>query len=422
MSAVVNTFQPLRHPPFRRLMLGLLVSRLGDQFTIIALLWFLLALTGSGAAGGLAILFFRVPAVVTGPLIGRLLDRYPPAKLMAADNFIRAVLISAISVLYWRGALNTWTVYALVLAAGAVLPATEVGTRALIPYLVSDEELNGANALSSMSWEVSFLVGPAVSGVLVSALGGPWVLLIDAGTFVVLGTVLLTLPSVARTDSSGGPQLKDRWSGFGALFRQKELLVITVLTLTFFFAYGPLESVLPVYAQNSLGVGPAGYGLLWSAFGVGSVLGLLINHLFTRIPPGRALPSIISLWGICLLPIGIVRSLPLAMIFMGFSGFIWAPYMVIETSLVQRLAPASLRGQIFGARATLNITGTPLGAAVGGFLVRYTSPPVVIALSALACVMTGVAGLLSPALRSLEGKAADGSTSGPAAQVPGAGR
>jgi hypothetical protein len=94
---------PLRDPAFQRLWLGLSISYLGDQFTIIALLWFVLQLTGSGAAVGLVILCFDLPGVVTGAILGRLLDRYQPRLVMGFDNLARAALIAAIPPLYALG-------------------------------------------------------------------------------------------------------------------------------------------------------------------------------------------------------------------------------------------------------------------------------------------------------------------------------
>ena len=81
---------------FQRLWLGLSISYLGDQFTIIALLWFVLQLTGSGAAVGLVILCFDLPGILTGAILGRLLDRYQPRLVMGFDNLARAALIAAI--------------------------------------------------------------------------------------------------------------------------------------------------------------------------------------------------------------------------------------------------------------------------------------------------------------------------------------
>src|SRR5260370_29529870 len=93
-SAAVGA--PLRHPAFQRLWLGLSISYLGDQFTIIALLWFVLQLTGSGAAVGLVILCFDLPRVVTGAVLGRLLDPYQPRLGMGYDHLGPAGLLPAV--------------------------------------------------------------------------------------------------------------------------------------------------------------------------------------------------------------------------------------------------------------------------------------------------------------------------------------
>ncbi|HYM01163.1 MAG TPA: hypothetical protein VEZ90_19545 [Blastocatellia bacterium] len=94
MATTAAVGAPLRHPAFQRLWLGLSISYLGDQFTIIALLWFVLQLTGSGAAVGLVILCFDLPGVVTGTILGRLLDHYQPRLVMGFDNLARAAPIA----------------------------------------------------------------------------------------------------------------------------------------------------------------------------------------------------------------------------------------------------------------------------------------------------------------------------------------
>jgi len=96
-SRIDSIIAPLRRAAFQRLWLGLSISYLGDQFTSIALLWFVLQSTGSGAAVGLVILCFDLPGVVTGAILGRLLDRYQPRLVMGLDNLARAALIAAVA-------------------------------------------------------------------------------------------------------------------------------------------------------------------------------------------------------------------------------------------------------------------------------------------------------------------------------------
>src|SRR5690349_6007221 len=106
---------PLQNPKFWRLWSGLLISRLGDQFTVIALLWFILQLTGSGLALASVLLCFSLPGILTSPILGRLLDQLQPRLVMGADNLLRSLVIGAIPGLYWLGQLELWMIYALAL-------------------------------------------------------------------------------------------------------------------------------------------------------------------------------------------------------------------------------------------------------------------------------------------------------------------
>jgi len=393
----------LSYRAFQRLWLGLSISYIGDQFTIIALLWFVLQLTGSGAAVGLVILCFDLPAVVTGALLGRLLDRYQPRLIMGFDNLARAALIAAIPTLYALGGLQLWHVFVLALLAGALAPATTAGVRAFVPHLVADAGLDRANALTASSLQFSYLVGPLAAGFAVASWGGPWALFIDAISFLLMGLLALTLPAIAREPRKGLHAAASRWLGFGALFSLPYVPALTLLSLVFFFSYGPLEAALPVYSGQTLSANAGGYGLLWTGFGIGAFAGVVtLTRISSRWRPSIVLPLIAVLWGALLCPLFFIRDVPLAMLFLGIAGASWAPYTPMETTLLQRLVPAEIRGQVFGARHSLVVAAAPLGAAFGGVLLQYLSAPLVIAISGLACILAGLGGLASPSLRELQ--------------------
>ena len=402
---------------FRRLWLGLSISYLGDQFTIIALLWFVLQLTGSGAAVGLVILCFDLPGVVTGAILGRLLDRYQPRLVMGFDNLARAALIAAIPTLYALGSLRLWQVFALALLAGALSPATTAGVRVFVPHLVDDAALDRANALTGTSLQFSYLAGPLAAGFAVARWGGPSALFLDAASFLLMGLLVMTLPTIAREPHPAQPGAASRQparkgrapfggllrESFGALFRLRHVPALTLLSLVFFFSYGPLEAALPVYSSQTLHTNADGYGLLWTGFGAGAFAGVLtLTRLSHRWRPSIALPMIAVLWGALLCPLFFIRQLPLAMLFLAVAGASWAPYTPMETTLLQRLVPAGIRGQVFGARHSLVVAAAPLGAALGGLLLEYLPAPLVIAISGVACILAGLGGLVSPSLRGLQ--------------------
>jgi hypothetical protein len=332
-------------PAVRRLAAGMLLSRTGDQLTTIALVWFVLDLTGSGLAVGLVLLCAGLPPVVTGPLLGRLLDRWPPRRVMVADNLARAALVAAIPALHWLGRLDMALLYGLSVAAGALVPATDVGVRVALPRLVEEADLERANLLLSVGDQVSALAGPALGGLLVGLVGAPPVLLADAASFLAMAALVRRLPDPA------GPVARPPADRPATPARAGDPAVRAVLglTLVYFLAYGPLEPALPLYSRDVLAAGAGGNGLLWSAFGAGALAGLATVPLVGRLRPGLALAGNALAWGAALLPLLVVSGIVQAMAVLALGGLVWAPYVTLEASLLQRVVPAAALGRVFGA-------------------------------------------------------------------------
>ena len=389
-------------PAVRRLAAGLLLSRTGDQLTTIALVWFVLDLTGSGVAVGLVLLCAGLPPVVTGPLLGRVLDRWPLRRVMVADNLARATLVGAIPTLHWLGRLDMPLVCGLSVAAGALAPATDVGVRVALPRLVDKASLERANVLLSVGDQVSALVGPAVGGLLVGLVGGPPVLLADAASFVAMAALVGPLPDPAGPAARppGGRPVTRALPGGPAV------RTVLALTLVYFLAYGPLEPALPLYSRDVLAAGAGGYGLLWSAFGAGALAGLATVPVVSRLRPGLALAGNALAWGAALLPLLVISGIVPAMAVLALGGLVWAPYATLEASLLQRVVPTTALGRVFGARRALTAAATPLGAAAGGLLLHRATPTAVIGLSAVTCMLAGVAALCVPALHRLPARRA----------------
>ncbi|MBB6052043.1 MFS transporter [Armatimonas rosea] len=394
--------------PFRRLWLGALVSSLGGTFTWIALTWFLVERTHSdaeaGAAIGLMLLCISLPAVLTGGLIGKLLDRVQPRPVLILDNLARAVLIALIPLFDLLGWLPLVSVYVISTLMGALEPATRVGTRLLTPHLIPDEELEVANGALALTEHLPVIVGPALAGFVIAQWGAPRALLLDAASFLVFVGAAATMPDILRTEAK-----PDSKRGFGpqVLLRFPLLLFVTLMSAAATFAYGPTEAALPLFVKNQLHQGASGLGWLWSAVGVGAAVGsLATGWLIRRVPAGLAMSLNCLIWGLCEVALAFSPTLwhALACFFLG--GIVWGPYMAVEASFLQRNTPADQQGTVFGAHAALLAPMMPLGAAVGGALLRVTSAQNVILGAALACVLTGAVALCVPGLR--RGKSGEG--------------
>jgi MFS family permease len=384
-----------------------LISLFGDSFTLIALPWFVLQVTKSGTATAGILLTLQLPAILTSMVIGSLIDRFQPRVIITMDNGLRTLIIGLIPILYGFGVLELWLLFLLTFLAGMLVPATEVGLRSILPELVNDEDLDAANMLWSFSLNLSLIIGPALAGLLVASFGGPSVLLIDAATFALMALVAVTIPSVERNKPPLQAPLSERL-GLRQLWDLKVVRYTTLLSLVFFFSYGPLEAALPLYSDAVLQTDARGYGLLWSALAVGALIGTLSSTtLSRRLRLGVALPLIALLWGASLLPIAFTKTLWLACGLLLLGGLMWGPYTPMETTLLQRNVPKAQLGRVFGARSTLLTAGSPLGLAVGGILLAYVPSTSVIAFSALACILVGLGGLLSPAFRGMSHQPAD---------------
>jgi MFS family permease len=396
-----------RYPAFGHLWVGRSISLFGDAFTLIALPWFVLQVTGSGTATASILLTLQLPAILTSMVIGSLIDRFQPRFIITIDNGLRTLIIGLIPILYWFGLLELWLLFLLTFLAGMLIPATEVGSRSVLPDLVDDKDLEAANMLWSFSLNLSLIIGPAVAGLLVASFGGPSVLLIDAATFAVMALVAVTIPNVERSRPPLQAPLAERL-GLRQLWDMKVVRYTTLLSLVFFFSYGPLEAAMPLYSDAILQTDARGYGLLWSALAVGALIGTLSSAaLSRRLRLGVALPLIALLWGASLLPMAFTNQLWLACGLLLVGGLMWGPYTPMETTLLQRNVPKEQLGRVFGARSTLLTGGSPLGLAVGGILLAFVPASSVIAFSALACILVGLGGLLSPAFRGMSLPPAD---------------
>ena len=397
-----------RYPAFGHLWAGRTISLFGDAFTLIALPWFVLQITGSGTATASILLTLQLPAILTSMAIGSLIDRFQPRAIITIDNGLRTLIIGLIPILYWFGLLERWLLFLLTFLAGMLVPATEVGSRSVLTELVEDQDLDAANMLWSFSLNLSLVVGPAVAGLLVASFGGPSVLLIDAATFAVMAVVAVTIPNLERSKPSAQAPLSERL-GLRQLWDMKVVRYTTLLSLVFFFSYGPLEAAMPLYSDAILQTDARGYGLLWSALAVGALIGTLSSTMLSRrFRLGIALPLIAFLWGASLLPVAFTNKLWLACGLLLLGGLMWGPYTPMETTLLQRNVPKEQLGRVFGARSTLLIGGAPLGLAVGGILLAFVPATSVIVFSALACILVGLGGLISPAFRNMSLPPADG--------------
>lgn len=398
--------------PFRWYWLGLFLSGLGDQMGWMALSWFVMERTQSPVAMGGIIMAYMLPAVFAGLVAGVLLDRYDRKKLIVVDNVGRGVIFFGLVALLQMEQVPLLSVYILVVCAGILSPLSSAGAQTLLPRLVPKKELLvKANGVMESQWQIVYMLGPAMAGVLIGWIGPAHVLILNAVSFFVCAFCFSRLPrqliahqvqdqeaSSGSTAKKVGPFLRsllaDMRFGYRYLFGRKEMLLLVIFTFLFNMGYGPVEVALPLYANKDLAAGPVGLGMLWSSLAVGALLGsLLFTAIRWKLATGVTLGGIIVLWGLATLPLALFTRLEVAMLAMGIAGLSFSPYNILYRSYLQNHVPDHLLGRVMTSIRTITGTGMPAGAAVCGVLIPVLGVRGLLGAGAAACILTGLVAL-----------------------------
>lgn len=427
---------------FRWYWLGLFLSGIGDQFSWVALSWFILKKTGSPVAMGTVILAYTLPAVFSSLLAGVLLDRFDRRKLIILDNILRGLIFLAIVAVLSADFVPLPLLYVLITLAGILSPISNAGTQALLPRLIGNKELlTKANGLMESQWQLVLLFGPAVAGILVATYGEAKVLIFDAISFFIcafcLGRISMgekqASAEMAGVRNSQGVQgvlqqtdghpaeqavelpqkhkpsisafllslVADLKTGYLYLGKKPLILWLAFFSFLFFMAYGPFEVALPLYAAQKLEGGAVSLGLLWTSFAVGSLVGSMIFSAVTwKIRTGYTLAGIIVLWGATTFPFAFSERLDVAMLALGLGGLSYAPFGVIYRSYLQKQVPDEMLGRVLTSIRTLTGLGVPLGAFVCGLLVPVLGLDGLFLAASVICMLVGV--FAFPALKKME--------------------
>lgn len=382
----------LHNSRLRSLAIGFAAAQLGRQIGWIALVWWLVNGERSPTLLGALFVAYQLPMMLSAPLAGSLLDQLGPKRIAAYCGFAATLALLAMTLLAWTSTMTLPLVFGLLVVVSLTTPATLIYRRTLIGQLVPTEELPAAYAIFSLASEASILLGPAVGGLIIGRWSTGGALFAFA-----LGTagylVSIALSRYSRTEESQRSKL-DLLSGAREIARRPLVLAITLLTFFFFLAYGPLEVALPLAAHLVFHTTAVGYGLMWTAYAVGSISGLLLlRSYYQRFSTTKVLCAIAVMWGLLAGAIAFTSSSHIAMALLFAAGLLWSPYNALESAFMQVQVPERVQGAVFSMQSSFLYTlAVPLGAMIGGWMIARTTPDSVILASGAACIVAGVIG------------------------------
>jgi len=407
-----SAFSPvLASPVLRRLLPALAVSAVGDGMSAVGVAWLAIRIASPADRGlvvGVAVAAYTLPGAAGAVLLARPLRKLSGRRLVAADATLRAVALAAIPLLYGFGALAP-ELYVALLAASSLLHAWGIsGQYTLVAEHLQPESRTAGNALLSAFGAVAYVVGPLLAGVVVAVAGPAVPIAADAASFAVLAVAAATArgsrgmngPAAAQagearanegTAAAAEADEPDRARGFAVIARSRPLAGLLVLTLVYYFLYGPVEVALPLYVTGPLHGGAGLLGLFWFVFGIGATAGSLIAGLARRLPLWPVLVVAVIGWGVVLAPLGLLRLEVPALACFAAGGLLYAPYPALSATLFQRESPPELLSQVLAARGALTVLAAPLGTALGGPLTTWLGAQHTLLLSAAATIASGLA-------------------------------
>ncbi|WP_202637885.1 MFS transporter [Bailinhaonella thermotolerans] len=377
------------HGAFRLLWTARSVSFLGDSLSLVALMLHVAETTGQALAVALLLLVGDFAPALLGPLAGAVGDRFEPRRVMVACELAQAALVAAMAL--WTPALPALLVLvALRAVAGQVFQPV---SRAIVPALVRDRDLEPANAAIGFGTNAGETLGPLLAALLLPLAGVRGVLLTDAATFLLSAVLIARLPRAPREPAPGrGSLLRDTADGLRHI-AGAPLLRAVGLGYFAIVAFNGIDDVALVFlATDTLRGGGSAAGLLLAAVGAGLLAGYALLGRARRplpMPPLLVAGFAVSSAGNLLT--GLAWAVAAAFTVQAVRGLGIAAMDVAANTLVQRTVPAAYLSRVFGTLYGAIGVAAALAYVGGGLLLDATGPRA-------ALVVAGAAGLLATLL------------------------
>ena len=383
---LAHTFRALRHRNFRLYWTGQLVSLIGTWMQSVAQGWLMHRLTSSAFMLGLLGFMQFLPVLLLSLWAGVIVDSMDKRKLLLVTQWAFLVQAALLAAAVSTGVVKPWMVLALAFVFGTINALDLPVRQSFIVDLAGKDDLSNAIALNSTAFNTARVVGPAIAGILLATVGESGCFWLNALSYVAV------IASISRMDLAAKPGIRfdarraveamaDGIRYAKSVRPLRSLLTLLGLTAGLGFQYMIL---LPVYVREILNVDAKAYGLLVSAFGLGS---LIAAGWMTRNHDRWALRRNIFI-GLATAAIGLgifawSRTLPLSLA-MGFlAGFGLILYVATTNILLQISTEDRYRGRIMSLYTLMFVGTAPIGALVSGSIAQRFGAPVATSVSAL---------------------------------------
>ena len=370
-------FRALRHANYRMYLAGQAVSHVGSWMQSVALGWLVYRLTGSASMLGLVALAQQGTGFLVGPFAGALCDRHDKRILIIVTQISVMLLAGILSALTISGMVMPWHVVAIAILSGLAWAVDIPARQSLFISMVGRDDLPNAIALNSAIVNGARVLGPAMAGVMISAVGEGWCFAFNAISFlpIIAGFASMKLPGELKVES-GSSLVAEVREGIHFARTHPSVASLLLLHIVCAFFGNPYVILLPAHISRVLGGGPDTLGYLMASTGVGAFCGALLVASRRSGSDFRSWPVYGGvLFGISLAVFAFMRAIPPAAMLLFFAGFGCLIQSSSTNTLLQSLTPDRLRGRVMALYSSTFMGALPMGGFLAGIIAdRYGEP------------------------------------------------
>ena len=361
--------------------------------TRLATSWLVYRLTHSAWLLGITSFVGQIPLFFLAPVAGVWIDRWDRHKLLVITQSLSMIQSFALALLALAGIITVTEVILLMLFQGFINAFDMPARQAFVIQMVDRrEDLPNAIALNSSMVNAARLIGPAVAGIIIAAVGEGYCFLIDGISYLAVIASLLAMrvqPRPAKPRAQNiVRELREGWHYVtSSLPIRSILLLLAVVSLLGM----PYTVLMPVFAAAILGGGPHTLGYLMSCVGVGALAGAIaLAGRRTVLGLGRVIPLSAGLFGLACVGFGLSRSLPLSMLLLLFAGYGMMRQMAASNTILQTILEEEKRGRVMAFYAMAFAGMSPFGSLLAGAMAARLGAPHTLVICGTLCALSAL--------------------------------
>jgi MFS family permease len=391
-----RTLGALRHRNYRLFLTGQVISTVGTWMQSVAMPWLALELTHNGLLVGLVLAAQFTPVLIGGPFGGVVADRYRKRNVLLATQSLFTIPSFALFAVSATGHAQYWMVIVAAFATGAINMFDVPARQAFVIEMVGRQDLMNAIALNSSVFNASAVIGPAIAGLVIAAVGVPICFLANSVSYLAAIVALLMMRDLPAIEPHMAQLPFPKRLLEGASYARHHPVVGMLLVAVAVFSLFAMNrlTLIPLFADQVLHVGAHGFGFLLASMGLGALVGALTLAFFPDLgaDPRRQL-WMAMIWVVALLEFSISRAFVLSMGALFVAGYCQISFVATANNRIQTLTPDHLRGRVMSLYAQALIGVGPVGSTQAGALATLFGAPWAMAIGAIiaGAVVLGIA-------------------------------